>query len=141
MCHEVSLGTWEHDPLLHHFFLMGNDLLFCIAKSGYRTGSGPHVPSETSRHRPPTRTGLKLCREDSTFSGVYALQVWSRSVPCEARTRGGSRVLCAKSTFLPCPGWLRNRTREARALCGFQHHKGENLFCFLFSNPIIVGLP
>ena len=33
-----------------------------------------------------------------------------------------------------------NRTREARALCGFQHHKGENLFCFLFSDPIIVGL-
>ena len=35
---------------------------------------------------------------------------------------------------------LLNRTREARALCGFQYHKGENPFCFLFSDPIIVGL-
>ena len=34
---------------------------------------------------------------------------------------------------------IRDR-REARALCGFQHHKGENLFCFLFSDPIILGL-
>ena len=24
--------------------------------------------------------------------------------------------------------------------CHVQHHKGENLFCFLFSDPVIVGL-
>ena len=35
---------------------------------------------------------------------------------------------------------LRPKTRESRALCGFQHHNGENQFCFLFSDPIIVGL-
>ena len=55
----------------------------------------------------------------------------------EARTCGSGEVLCAKNTFFSL---LLNRTREARALCGFQHHKGENLFCFLFSDPIIVGL-
>ena len=56
---------------------------------------------------------------------------------CEARTRGGGEVLCAKDTFFSL---LLNRTREARALCGFEHHKRESLFCFLFSDPIIVGL-
>ena len=35
---------------------------------------------------------------------------------------------------------MRNRTKEARALCEFQHQKGEKLFCFLLSDPIIVGL-
>ena len=53
----------------------------------------------------------------------------------DSRQRG--EVLRAKSTF----SWLLlNRKGEARALCGFQHHKGETLFCFLFSDPITVGL-
>ena len=53
---------------------------------------------------------------------------------CEA-SNCGSGVLCAKSTFFPL---LLNRTREARALCGFQHR--DNLICFLLSGRIIVGL-
>ena len=63
-------------------------------------------------------------------------------MPCEARTRGSGEVLCAKSTFFSLFGHLLwNGTKEARALCGFQqHHKGGNLFCLLFSDPIIVGL-
>ena len=64
LCLEVSLGTWDFDPVLHDFFPIGNDL-FWIA----------HVPSETPRHRPPT--ALKLASEDSTLSGAYTLQVWS----------------------------------------------------------------
>ena len=48
-------------------------------------------------------------------------------------------MLCVKSTLFLLSG-LWNRTRQARALCGFQHHKGENLACFLFSDPISVGL-
>ena len=38
-------------------------------------------------------------------------------------------MLCAKSTFFPL---LVNRTREARALCGFQHLKGITCFVFCF---------
>ena len=53
-CLEVFPGTWEPDPFLDDFFLIGNDLLFCIAEGWYRTGSAPHAPSETSRQRPPT---------------------------------------------------------------------------------------
>ena len=43
----------ERRSLTHFwmFFLIGNVLLFCIAKKRYRTGSGPHVPSKTSRPR------------------------------------------------------------------------------------------
>ena len=29
---------------------------------------------------------------------------------------------------------------QQQAWCGFQHHQGEYLFCFLFSDPIIAGL-
>ena len=32
LCLEVSLGTWEPDPFLDDFFLIGNDLQFCVAK-------------------------------------------------------------------------------------------------------------
>ena len=47
---------------------------------------------------------------------------------------------CVRKThFYRSTGRLWNRAIEARALCGFQHHKGENL-CFLFSDPILVGL-
>ena len=73
-------------------------------------------------------------------------------MPCEARTRGSGEVLCVTRTFFTRGSGevlcvtrtffspLLNRTREARALCAFQHHKGENLFFFLFSYPVIVGL-
>ena len=30
--------------------------------------------------------------------------------------------------------------REARALCGFEHHKGENVFRFMFSDALSAGL-
>ena len=55
----------------------------------------------------------------------------------EAMTRGSGDALCSKSTFSSLP---LNRTREARTLRGFRHHNGESLFCFVFSDPIIVGL-
>lgn len=37
-------------------------------------------------------------------------------------------------------GCLRQFCNKARTLCGFHHYGGENLFCFLFFDPIIVGL-
>ena len=45
-----------------------------------------------------------------------------------------------KARFFRCPGRLWSTTREARALCALQHHKGEKQFGFLFFDPIIVGL-
>ena len=68
----------------------------------------------------------------------------------EASTPDSGEVLCPKSTCFPL---LLNRTREARALCGFQHHNGEKLsralcgfqhhngeklFGFLFSEPMML---
>ena len=61
-------------------------------------------------------------------------------MPYEVRTRGSGLVLCAeKHVLFCCPGMSCNRNKEARALCGFQHHRNP-VFFFLFSDPIIVGL-
>ena len=115
-CLEVSFGTWEPDPFLDYFLLIGNDVLFCIAKSRYRIGSGPHVPSETSRHRPPT--ALKLGSEDSRLSGTYALDGDS----CPVR-RG-----------------LAEQNERRQNLVWVSTPQRGNLSCILFSGTIIVGL-
>ena len=58
--------------------------------------------------------------------------------PCPVRQGLAAAVKCYVRKHVL--SLLLNRTREARALCGFRHHKGENLFCSLFSDTIIVGL-
>ena len=62
--------------------------------------------------------------------------------PCPERRGVVATVKCSvrKTRFVRCPGRLWNITQDARALCGFQLHKGENVLCVLFSEPIIVGL-
>ena len=127
LCLEISLVTWGADPVLYQLFAIQNRRSFPIRKKKCRNWSGSHVPGKTSRRRPPT--ALKLGSEDSQLSGACADQVWWRPVSCEARTCGSGEVLCAKSTFFPV---LLNRTREARALRGFQHHKGITCFVFCF---------
>ena len=47
-------------------------------------------------------------------------------------------MLRAKSTFFFAA--VEQNERSQRVLCGFKYHKGENLLCFLFSDPIIAGL-
>ena len=49
-------------------------------------------------------------------------------------------MLCAKSTFFSVSGQAVEQNKRSQSLGGFQHHKGENLFCLQFSDPIIVGL-
>ena len=54
--------------------------------------------------------------------------------PCSVR-RGlvvAFKCCVRKARFSRCPDRLWNRTREARALCGFQRHKGENLLPGMF---------
>ena len=50
--------------------------------------------------------------------------------------------MCEKHDFFAVREGRGTEQREARVSCGFQHHNGENLSCFLFSDPIllIVGL-
>ena len=50
---------------------------------------------------------------------------------CEARTCCSGEVISPKRTFFPL---LLNRAREARALCGFQHHIGITCFVSVFWN-------
>ena len=89
-------------------------------------------PRDTDHLRPSNLAARTLSLVEHTLSKFGG-------DPCPVRRgiAGSGEVLCEKITFFRL---LLNRTREARALCGFQHHKGENLFCFLFSATIIVGL-
>ena len=45
-----------------------------------------------------------------------------------------------KARFPRCPGRLWNRTREARALCGFNTTKGKNCSVFCFPIPSLSAL-
>ena len=55
-------------------------------------------------------------------------------MPCEAMTRCGSQVLCAKITFFFVSGRALEQNKGSQSLLC------ENLFCFLFSDPVIFGL-
>ena len=70
-------------------------------------GSGHHIPRETETQ---TTYGPQTWQR-----GLYAQ--WSIQIRA-VTTRGGSQVLSAKSTFF-----------------SLKRHKGENLLCFLFSDP------
>ena len=62
--------------------------------------------------------------------------------PCPVRRGLVAAVKCCvrKARFFRCPGRLWNKTREARALCGFQHHKGEKKIVFCFPIPQLSAL-
>ena len=50
-------------------------------------------------------------------------------------------MLCAKARFFLLPGQVfGTEKKEARAMCGFQHHKGEVLVRFLLSDPKLPAL-
>ena len=100
----------------------------------------PHPERDLETQTTYSRTALKHDGEDSQNSGAYTLQVLSSSVPCEARTRGGGEALRAKNTFFLC----RQRTEMThhyRRHCSRASVRWrDTLFCFLFSDPTIVGL-
>ena len=82
---------------------------------------------------------IKLGSEDSQLSGAYPLYVRWRPVPCKARARGGSDVLCAKSTFF-CVGNEKELPSLPTALpAGFSSIKGNPVLFFVYGS-IIVGL-
>ena len=120
------------------FFLIGNDLLFCIAKVDTELGQAPTSQAKTrnTEHlRPSNLAARTLSLVEHTLSNFGG-------DPCLVRRGIVAAVKCCvrKARFYRCPGGLWSRTREARALCGLQHHKGENLFSCLFTDPIFVGL-
>ena len=57
---------------------------------------------------------------------------------CEARARGSGDVLCIyeRHVFLAAV----EQNERSQSIVWVQDREGENLFCFLFSDPIIVGL-
>ena len=99
--------------------------------------------ARTSQARPRDTDHLRPSNlAERTLSLVEHTRSKFGGEPCPVRRGIMAGVKCCvlKTRFFGCPGRLWNRTREARALCGFQHRTGENLFCFLFSDPIIGGL-
>ena len=82
-------------------------------------------PRDTDHLRPSKLAARTLSLVENTLSKFGG-------DPCPVRrgTMATVKSCVRKARFFRCPGRLWNRTREARALCGFQHHKGENLFCF-----------
>ena len=127
--------TWGPGPVLYQLFATQNRRSFPIRKKSSRNGSGSHVPGKTSRHAPPT--ALTTSSEESQLSGAYALQVWWRSVSCEARTCGSGEVLCEKSTFISA---CVEQNERRQSLVWVSTPQRDNLVCFLFSRTIIVGL-
>ena len=134
LCLEVLLGTWEPDPFLDHFLLIGNVSQNVDTELGQAATSQARA-RDTDHLRPSNLSARTLHLVEYTPSKFG-------HDPCPMRRGLVAAVKCyvRKTRFLRCPPRLWNRTRETRALCGFQHHTGENLFCFLFFDPIIVGL-
>ena len=83
------------DPFLDVFFLLiGNDLLFCIAKSSYRTGSGPHVPSERSRdtdHLRPSKLAARTLHSVEHTPSKFGHDPWPVRRGLVAAVKCGAR--------------------------------------------------
>ena len=131
----LGRGSLTHFWII--FFLIGKDLLFSIAKTCYRTGSAPHAPSETSRHRPPT--ALKLGNEDSTLSEPCTVKLGHDSCPVRRGLVAAVKCRVRTTRFFDVQAGC-GTEREKPGPCVGLHHKEETLLCFLFSDPIIVGL-
>ena len=67
---EVSLGTWEPDPYLYHFFAIQN-------KREKMIENWVRLPRLERDLETQTTTALKRGSEDSPLSRAYTLQVWS----------------------------------------------------------------
>ena len=100
-----------------------------------------------------TEMGQAPCpKRDLETHSTHGLQIWQRGLcvhtssklrhnpsPVKRGTVVAVNCCVRKARFFRFPNGLWNRTREALALCGIQHHKGETLFV-LFPDPTIVGL-
>ena len=135
---EVSLGTWGPDPVLIELFATQNRREFPTRKKSSRNRLGSHVPSKTSRRKPPT--ALKLGGEDSPLSGAYVSQVWCWHVSCEARNHGSVKCYERKERFSLCSQWTEMTPHYRRHGSRVSVRWRENLFSFQISGTIIVGL-
>ena len=131
--YDISLGTWETGPFLDDIFLISRKFhLVLYGKILIQHWVRPHVPSKPSRRRPAA--ALKLGSEGSMLSGSYTVQLWSWSVPCQAKTCGGSQVLCAKNTSFFAVRAVCGTEQEKPKPCeGFNITKGKACIVSVFS--------
>ena len=134
LCLEGSLGTWEHDPFLHDFFFWSE--LTCSVSQKVDTEPGqpptPQARPQDTDHLSPSNLGARTLSlvEHTLF------KCGGDFVSCEAKIRGSGEVLCAKSTFFSL---LLKQNESSQNLVWVSTPRRGKQFCFLFSDPIIVG--
>ena len=131
-CLEVSLGMWERDPDLDQFFFRSK-MTSCSESQKVDTALG-QTPASQARPRDTDHLRPSNLAARTLRSVEHKLSKFGHD-PCPVR-RGlvaAVKWFVRRDGSFRCPGRLWNREREARA-------KGENLFCFLFSDSIIVSL-
>ena len=130
LCLEVLIGTWEPDPFLGDFFLIGNDLLY-RKKNNTEQDQDPTSqarPRDTDHLRPSNLVARTLYLVEHTPSkfghdpplrrGLVA------AIKCCVRKK---KIAAVEQNEKPEP-------------CVGFNTTGENLFRFLFSGTIIVSL-
>ena len=125
---------WGADPFLDDFFLIGNDLFSISQTVDKELGLAPtsHArPRDTEHPRPSNLAARSLSLVEHTLSKV--------GDPCPVRRGIAAAVKCClKSTFFPL---LLNRTTgQSPVWVSTSTPQRDDLFCFLFSGTIIVGL-
>ena len=129
---EVSLGTWGPDPVLIELFATQNRREFPTRKKSSRNRLGSHVPSKTSRRKPPTvrpsnleaRT-LRLVEHTFPKFGVD-------TCPVRRGITAAWSAMSEKNVF-PCVAseqkWRLTTDGTAR---GFQYDEGKICLVFRF---------
>ena len=108
----------------------GPEVIFDQKKSS-RNGSGSHVPSETSRHRPPT--ALKTLQRGNHSSVDHTLFKFSRDL-CPVRRGIAAAVRCSvRKARFSCAGSNQRLPISTDGTArGFQYDERKSCFVFCF---------
>ena len=130
----------ERGGLTHFWMIFFESEMTCSESQKVGTELGqPPTSHARPRHRDHPRPS-KLAAK--TLSLVEPTLSKFACDSCTARRGIVATVKCcvpkkARIFSLSGPA-VENNERSQRALCGFQHHRGENVFCFLFSAVVVA---
>ena len=135
LCLEVSLGTWEPRPFL--FFSFRSETTSCSVSQKVGTELGQAC---TSQARPRDTHHLLVRALNLAARTLRSVEhtpskFLSWPAPSEARTRGCSQVLCAKSTIFCRPTRLGTEQEKPAPCVGFNTTKAKACFVLCFPVP------
>ena len=81
-----------------------------------------------ARSRDIDHRQLSNLTDGSALSGAYTLQVWSRSVACGARARGGGEVLCEKHVIFAARAGFGTKKKRSEPCVGSNITKVKTVF-------------